>query len=88
MNKLLELFMMRRLNFWSISCAMDKSFCIHHENIQRLLIEIYKAFHDIFANSLKEIFVKRESITSLRSKTEFVISSVDFVFKSKISLRP
>ena len=33
--------------------AMDKSFCIHHQNIQRLLIEIYKALHDISGNSLK-----------------------------------
>ena len=40
--------------------AMDKSFCIHHQNIQRLLIEIYKALHDISGNSLKELFVERE----------------------------
>ena len=33
--------------------AMDKSFCIHHQNIQRLLIEIYKALHDTSGNSLK-----------------------------------
>ena len=33
--------------------AMGKSFCIHHQNIQRLLIEIYKALHDISGNSLK-----------------------------------
>ena len=32
--------------------AMDKSFCIHHQNIQRLLIEIYKALHDNSSNSL------------------------------------
>ena len=38
--------------------AMDKSFCIHHQNIQRLLIEIYKALHDISGNSLKELLVK------------------------------
>ena len=31
--------------------AMDKSFCIHHQNIQRLLIEICKALHDISGNS-------------------------------------
>ena len=33
--------------------AMDKSFCIHHQNIWRLLIEIYKALHDISGNSFK-----------------------------------
>ena len=34
--------------------AMDKFFCIHHQNIQRLLTEIYKALHDISGNSLKK----------------------------------
>ena len=55
--------------------AMDKSFCIHHQNIQRLLNEIYKALHDISGNSLKELFVKRES--TLRSKPELpLVNSV------------
>ena len=53
--------------------AMDTSFCIHHQNIQRLLIEIYKTLHDISENSLKDFFVKRESTISLRSKPELVI---------------
>ena len=34
--------------------AMDKPFCIHHQNIQRLLIEIYKAPRDISWNNLKD----------------------------------
>ena len=33
--------------------AMDKSFCIHHQNIQRLFIEIYKVLPDILGSSLK-----------------------------------
>ena len=33
--------------------AMDKSFCIQHQNIQGLLIEIYKALHGTSGNSLK-----------------------------------
>ena len=41
--------------------AIDKSFCIHYQQIQRVLIEIYKALHDISGNSLKELFVTRES---------------------------
>ena len=48
--------------------TMDKPFCIHHQNIQRLLIEIYKALHDISGKSLKELLVKRESTISLQSK--------------------
>ena len=50
--------------------AMDKSFCIHHQNIQRLLTEIHKALYDISGNSLKELFVKREGIRSFRSFCE------------------
>ena len=49
--------------------AMDKSFCIQHQNIQRLLNEIYQALHYI-ENSFKELFVKRKSTLSLRSKPE------------------
>ena len=46
---------------------VEKSFCFHHQNIQRLLIEIYKALHDISGNSLTELFVI-ESTVILRSK--------------------
>ena len=45
--------------------AMDNFFCIHHQNIQRLLIKIYMALHDISGNSLKDLFVKTESTISL-----------------------
>ena len=67
--------------------AMGKSFCIHHQNIQRLLIEIYKALNDISEKSFKELFVKRESTITLRSKRELVIPSVNSVLKSKNSIR-
>ena len=66
---------------------MGKSFCIHYQNIQKPLIETYKALHDISGNSLKELFVKRESTTSLRSKPELVIPSVNSILKGKNSLR-
>ena len=67
--------------------AMGKSFCIHHQNIQRLLIEIYKALHDISGNSLKELLVKTENTISLRSKSELVIPSVNSILKGKNSIR-
>ena len=67
--------------------AMDKSFCIHHQNIQRNLIKIYKALHDISGNSLKELFVRRESTISLRSKPELEIPSVNSVLKGINSSR-
>ena len=58
----------------------DKSFCIHHQNILRLLIEIYKRNSE---NSLKKLFVKRKSTLSLRSKPELVIPSVNSISKVK-----
>ena len=57
--------------------AMGKSFCIHHQ----------KAFHDVSGNSLKELFVKRESTISLQSKPQLVKPSVNSVLKGKNSLR-
>ena len=66
---------------------MDKSFGIHHQSIQRLLIEIYNALHDTSGNNLKELFVKRESTISLRSKAELVIPSVNSILKGKNPLR-
>ena len=67
--------------------VVDKSFCIHHQNIQRLLIKIYMALHDIYGSSFKELFVKRESTITLRSKPEIVIPLVNSGLKVKNSLR-
>ena len=67
--------------------AMAKYFCIHHQNIQRLLVEICKAVHDNPVNSLKELFFRRESTINLRSKPDLVISPVNSGFKGKNSLR-
>ena len=59
------------------------NFCIHHQNVQRFLIEIYRAMHDIFGNSLKELFLKPESTLSLQSKPELAITSVNSILKGK-----
>ena len=67
--------------------AMDKSFCIHYQNIQRLLIEIYKALHDNSGNSLKELFVKRQRTIKLWSKHELVIPLKNSVLKGKNSFK-
>ena len=67
--------------------AMEKSFCIHHENIQILLIEIWNAVHNNSGNSLKELLVRRESTIKLQSKPELAIPSVNSVLKGKNSFR-
>ena len=66
---------------------MEKSLCIHHQNIQRHLIEICKAFRDVSENSLIESFVRGENIINLRSKAEPLILSVNSFLKGKNSLR-
>ena len=65
--------------------AMDKCFCIYHQNIQRILIEIYNALHDS-GNSLKELFIRRISIKNTRSEPELVIRLVNSALKGKNSL--
>ena len=67
--------------------AMGKSFSLHHQNIQKVSVEIYKGLHDISGNSVKGLFVKRESTISWRSKPELGIPSVNSVLKGKNSLR-
>ena len=67
--------------------VMGKSFCVHHQNIQRLSTEIHKALQDISGNSLDDLFVKRESTISLRSKPELVIPSANSVLKGKNPLK-
>ena len=66
---------------------MDKYFSIHHQNIQRLFIEIYNALHGISRNSLKQLFVKRENTISFRSKPELAIPSMNSILKGTDSLR-
>ena len=43
----------------------DKSFTIHHQNIQTLVIEIYKIFHGPSTSNYKELFVFRNKHTFL-----------------------
>ena len=51
-----------------------------------LLIEIYKALHGNSGNSLKKLFVRRESTINLRSKLELVMPSVNSALRGKKSL--
>ena len=65
----------------------DKSFCIHQQDIERLLIEIHNSFHDNSENSLKELIVRRKSTLNLQSKLEIMIPLVNSVLKGRNSLR-
>ena len=47
---------------------IDNSLTIHHRNIQKLAIEMYKVKNHISPIPLQEIFNERSDITELRNK--------------------
>ena len=48
----------------------DRSFSIHHRNIQNLAIEIYKLFHGLSPSIMKNVFHFNKNIPYLRSRNE------------------
>ena len=60
----------------------DKSFTIHHQNIQLLAIEIYKAIHNLPGGNLSDFFVRNNNNYNFRSKK----SNVNSVFKGQNSI--
>ena len=65
----------------------DCSYIIHHKNIQRLAIEIYKMINDqICAPGFKDLFCLRDVCNS-RSFSDIIVPSVKSVFNGQNSLR-
>ena len=64
----------------------DKSFTIHHQNIQLLAIEIYKAIHNLPGGNLSEFFVRNNHNYNLRSESELLLPNVNTVFKGQNSI--
>ena len=48
------------LNFQDL-LALDKSFCIHHKNLQKLAIEIYKVKQNISTTLFQELFPRYDT---------------------------
>ena len=46
---------------------LDNSFCIHHRNLQKLTIEMYKAKHKIFPTLFQGIYPTHENSYKLRN---------------------
>ena len=66
----------------------DKSFTVHHRNIQNLALEVYKAEHDISPKVMKSLFVpKHSSKNNLRSERILSLPSVNTVHYGKDSIR-
>ena len=65
----------------------DRSFCIHHQNIQRLMVEIYKILNNFTNNVHNDLFIRKSHDISLRSQSDLIVPSVNSVYKGKNSLR-
>ena len=66
--------------------AKDKTFTIHHENIQLVAIEMYKAVNNLLRENLSEFFVRNNHNCNLRSKPELTVTSFNSVCKGQNSI--
>ena len=64
----------------------DKTFTIHHQNIQSLAIEMYKAVNNLPGGNLSEFFVRNNHNYNLRSRSELTVPSINTVFKGQNSI--
>ena len=55
----------------------DKSFCIHHRNIQSLTIELFKVKNNLSKRIMCDIFETRNLDYSLRSQIDFIRTRVN-----------
>ena len=59
---------------------IDKSYNIHHKNIQKLAIELYKVKNNLSDQIMQKTFEKRQHLDyNLRFQTDFVLPSVNTV---------
>ena len=67
---------------------IDKSFNIHHKNIQSLAIEPYKVKNNLSNQIMQEIFEKRQNLDyNFRFRTDFVLPGVNTTYFGLHSLR-
>ena len=63
----------------------DKTFTRHHQNIQSLATETYKAVINLLGRNLSEFFVRNNRNHNLCSKSELTVLSINTVFKGQNS---
>ena len=59
----------------------ENSFSIYHRNLQRLAMEMYKAYNDLSPSLVKSIFPTREIPYNLRNWNPFKSTNIHTVFK-------
>ena len=65
----------------------DNAVTIHHRNLQRLAIEMYKVNHEISPDFVREIFPRADISYNLRNTNYFKRSNVKSVFWGSETLR-
>ena len=63
----------------------DKTFTIHHQDIQSLAIEMYKAANNLPGGNLIDFLVRSNLNCNLRSTSELTVPSINTVFKDQSS---
>ena len=66
--------------------AKDNSFSIHHRNLQKLAIEMYKVKQNISPKLMHNIFIKKDNIYKLRNETRWETGAVKSVYHGTESL--
>ena len=64
----------------------DKSFTIHYQNIQSLIIKIYKVINNLPAENLSNFFVRKTITTIIALNQNCYLPNVNTVFKSQNSI--
>ena len=64
----------------------DKSFCIHHRNLQKLATEMYKTLNNISPIFMKEVLPEREMSYALRKNNPFQSRNVNSVYNGTETL--
>ena len=59
--------------------SKDNSFSIHHRNLQKLAIEMYKVKQNLSPQLMHNIFIKQYNIYNLRSEPRWDIRAVKSV---------
>ena len=55
---------------------LDKSYCIHHRNLQKLAVEMFKVKHNIAPKPIQNLFPIYENVFNLRSERCWKSSNV------------
>ena len=64
----------------------DKTFTMHHQNIQSLAIEMYKTVNNLPGGNLSEFFVRNNHNYNLHFRSELPVPGISTVYKGQNSI--